>query len=144
MSTLSQFAGGVPPVWVSNTTYTQGRVVRSPIDWQEYVRITNGAGTTDPSADTTNYRPTGGRAIKSLQTGVISIPTGGATTTATATIAAVNTSKYLLINLGGGTSGNGGARATLVLTNSTTITATRGAGDGSASDSVSYLILEFH
>lgn len=43
------------PVWVSGTTYSIGEVRVSPIDWQSYRRITAGAGTTDPSLDTTNW-----------------------------------------------------------------------------------------
>jgi hypothetical protein len=46
-------AGAV--AWVSGTTYAIGDVVYSPINFQTYRRITEGAGTTDPSADTTNY-----------------------------------------------------------------------------------------
>ncbi len=42
-------------VWVSGTTYAVGNVVYSPIDFKNYRRKTNGAGTTDPSADSTNW-----------------------------------------------------------------------------------------
>jgi len=38
-------------VWVSGTTYTAGNVRYSPIDFLDYRRKTNGAGTTDPSLD---------------------------------------------------------------------------------------------
>lgn len=41
--------------WVSGTTYAIGNSVYSPIDMQTYRRKTNGAGTTDPSADSTNW-----------------------------------------------------------------------------------------
>ncbi|MBY0498907.1 MAG: hypothetical protein K2Q14_07035 [Gammaproteobacteria bacterium] len=41
--------------WVSGTTYTAGQVRYSPIDSLMYRRKTNGAGTTDPSLDTTNW-----------------------------------------------------------------------------------------
>jgi hypothetical protein len=41
--------------WISGTTYVQGEVVWSPINYLSYRRKTNGAGTTDPSADTTNW-----------------------------------------------------------------------------------------
>lgn len=41
--------------WVSGTTYTAGQVRYSPIDFLMYRRKTNGAGTTDPSLDTTNW-----------------------------------------------------------------------------------------
>jgi len=42
-------------VWVSGTTYVVGNVRWSPITFQSYRRITGGAGTTDPSADATNW-----------------------------------------------------------------------------------------
>lgn len=41
--------------WVSGTTYAIGNARWSPIDSQVYRRKTNGAGTTDPSADPTNW-----------------------------------------------------------------------------------------
>lgn len=42
-------------MWVSGTTYAIGDPVWSPIDFRTYRRKTNGAGTTDPSADATNW-----------------------------------------------------------------------------------------
>lgn len=42
-------------LWVSGTTYAIGDNVFSPINYQTYRRITNGAGTTDPSLDGTNW-----------------------------------------------------------------------------------------
>ncbi len=41
--------------WVSGTTYSLGVNVWSPVDFQTYRRILAGAGTTDPSADATNW-----------------------------------------------------------------------------------------
>lgn len=41
--------------WISGTTYAEGDVVWSPVDYQTYRRIVAGAGTTDPSADPTNW-----------------------------------------------------------------------------------------
>lgn len=41
--------------WTSGTTYTEGQNVWSPITYYTYRRKTNGAGTTDPSLDTTNW-----------------------------------------------------------------------------------------
>jgi len=46
-------------VWVSGTTYAIGDVRFSPIDFKSYRRKTNGGGTTDPSADSTNWEPLG-------------------------------------------------------------------------------------
>lgn len=42
-------------VWMSGTSYTAGQVRYSPIDFLNYRRKTNGAGTTDPSQDLTNW-----------------------------------------------------------------------------------------
>ena len=127
MSNLSQFAaGGDPQYWVSGTTYALGKTVRSPIDHQRYVRVVAGAGTTDPANDATNWLPDGGRAIKSIQRGQITIPQVGGTLTATATISAVNTAKSDLTLLGWSVNtGNLVAAPRLELTNSTTITVTR-------------------
>ena len=41
--------------WVSGTTYVIGDARWSPVNNQSYRRITNGAGTTDPSLDKTNW-----------------------------------------------------------------------------------------
>ncbi len=42
--------------WVSGTSYTEGDCVWSPTDHQTYRRIVTGGGTTDPSADATNWQ----------------------------------------------------------------------------------------
>ena len=42
-------------VWVSGTTYVAGDVRYSPVDFLVYRRKTAGAGTTDPSLDSTNW-----------------------------------------------------------------------------------------
>jgi hypothetical protein len=46
--------------WVSGTTYTEGVVVWSPITYLSYRRKSTGAGTTDPSADSTNWAQAAG------------------------------------------------------------------------------------
>ena len=51
--TAMTFAGAAR--WVSGTTYALGAVVWSPTNQQIYRRIVAGAGTTDPSADGTNW-----------------------------------------------------------------------------------------
>ena len=43
-------------LWVSGTTYAIGVVTYSPITFLSYRRKTAGAGTTDPSADSTNWQ----------------------------------------------------------------------------------------
>ena len=124
MSNLSQFAaGGDPQYWVSGTTYALGKTVRSPIDHQRYVRVVAGAGTTDPANDATNWRPDGGRPIKSIQRGVSGIASGGSSIAVT--ISAVNTAKSELRYLGSGGANSSGTPifTTIRLTNSTTLTA---------------------
>ena len=51
-------AGAV--VWVSGTTYALGNNVYSPVNFLTYRRKVAGAGTTDPSLDTTNWLLVGG------------------------------------------------------------------------------------
>ena len=72
--------------WVSGTTYALGAVVWSPIDAQTYRRIVAGAGTTDPSADATNWTKLGG--------GSLSVVTVSGTTQT-----AVAGSHYVLTNI---------------------------------------------
>ena len=43
-------------IWVSGTTYAIGNVRFSPVNFLSYRRKTAGAGTTDPSADNTNWQ----------------------------------------------------------------------------------------
>ena len=134
MSDASTFIGGsAPKVWVSGTTYAAGKVVWSPTDYQYFMRKGAGGGTTDPASDTTNWQPTGGRAIKSIQRGVIAL--SGSFATATATITAVVTAKTELRLLGYSAPGGDNVQAPrIVLTNTTTITATKGSSSGSADD----------
>lgn len=147
MSNLSQFfGGGAPQYWVSGTTYAIADVVRSPTDHQRYVRIVAGSGTTDPASDTTNWRPDGGRAIKSIQRGVITL--SGTGNSATATISAVNTAKTELRFLGV-TSLSGGAiinegMVHIALTNSTTITSTRLFSGNSNTAAASWELTEYY
>lgn len=47
-------ASGVS-IWISGTTYSIGNVRFSPINFLSYRRKTSGAGTTDPSLDSTNW-----------------------------------------------------------------------------------------
>ena len=48
-------SGAGASLWVSGTTYAINDVRRSPTTSYAYRRLTAGAGTTDPSADTTNW-----------------------------------------------------------------------------------------
>lgn len=54
-SVAAAAAGYGAPAWVSGTTYTLGAVVYSTVTRLVYRRIVAGAGTTDPSADATNW-----------------------------------------------------------------------------------------
>ena len=53
-TTAQAYAGAI--AWVSGTTYAIGDVRWSPGNGRVYRRITNGAGTTDPYNDSTNWR----------------------------------------------------------------------------------------
>lgn len=83
--------------------------------------------------------------IKSVQRGVIAIGAGG--TTGTATINTVNPSHTLIYALSAGrTTGNDSpdhAHSHIALTNTTTITATRGASGGNSAET-SWEAVEFH
>ena len=52
---IAAAAGAGATLWVSGTTYAAGNARYSPIDYQTYRRKTAGAGTTDPSLDSTNW-----------------------------------------------------------------------------------------
>jgi hypothetical protein len=54
-------------IWVSGTTYTTGQNRFSPINFLTYRRRTNGAGTTDPSLDATNWQLLTGLGNTTLQ-----------------------------------------------------------------------------
>lgn len=45
--------------WVSGSTYALGAVTYSPLNFQNYRRMSQGSGTTDPSADPANWRAVG-------------------------------------------------------------------------------------
>lgn len=95
-------------------------------------------------AGISSYPPAG--TIKSIQAGSIAIT--GNNLTQTATVTAVNTSSYMLTNLG--SSGNPAASAVdtvgrLDLTNATTITATRNSAGGSpGTTTVNYQLTEYN
>lgn len=67
--------------WISGTTYAIGDVTWSPADFQAYRRKTAGAGTTDPSADSTNWQRTEVSAT-SIQNQTYKAWTTGGTSTA--------------------------------------------------------------
>lgn len=71
------FAGAA--AWVSGTTYAIGAVVYSPVSYLIYRRRTTGAGTTDPSADPTNWALASAVApVKSASlTGTATLASGG-------------------------------------------------------------------
>ena len=144
MGRTTQSAAAVDPqYWVSGTTYALGKTVRSPTDHQRYVRVVAGAGTADPANDATNWRPDGGRAIKSVQRGTIVISNGGFS--GTATVSAVNPAKAELRFHGGVgyTSGGSMLIPTITLTNSTTVTASPG-GQVAGAMSVNWELTEHH
>lgn len=54
-SATAAAASATASIWVSGTTYAIGNVRFSPINFQNYRRKTAGAGTIDPSTDSTNW-----------------------------------------------------------------------------------------
>jgi hypothetical protein len=76
--------------WVSGTTYAEGVVVWSPITYLSYRRKTAGAGTTDPSADSTNWAQAAG-------TGDVSIATAQ-TITGTKTFSGTSSTLAMVLN----------------------------------------------
>jgi len=147
MNSLSQILGsGAAKPWVSGRVYQPGTVVLSPADrYQQYVRITAaGSGATDPSSDTTNYAPFGGRGFKSIQKGAITIPNGS--TSAVVTVSAVNTSRYLLLWAGGLGIATGSIAVIpeLDLTNATTITASIHTAASASGVRGRYQLVEFY
>ena len=110
------------------TAYVVGQKAVSNSDFCDYVRKVAGTTATDPASDSTNWQPSGRKAVKSTQRGLISISSGGVNT-GTATISAVNTAKCSVRPLGwSDASGGGYGAGYVVLTNSTTVTATNGGG----------------
>lgn len=71
--------------WISGTTYAVGDVTWSPADFQAYRRKVAGAGTTDPSADTTNWQRTEFSATSAQAQSATAFTTGGSSTAFTLT-----------------------------------------------------------
>lgn len=55
VSAIAAAASASATKWVSGTTYADGAVVWSPLNYQTYRRKGAGAGTTDPSLDSSNW-----------------------------------------------------------------------------------------
>ena len=128
MSSYLTLLSSVSPIWVSGRTYSLGDIVQSPAgNYQQFVRVIAGAGTTDPNADSTNWKPFGGRAIKSVQRGILTIASSSATGTATITSVDTNKSVLRFLSYTTGWSANveGLRIPRIILTNSTTVTGTR-------------------
>lgn len=92
----SQVAGATK--WVSGTTYADGACVWSPLNSATYRRRSTGGGTTDPSADSTNW----GVPITNGFTNIAVI------TTTQAWVCPAGTTKAEVTVVDGGHSGNGG------------------------------------
>jgi hypothetical protein len=86
-----------------------------------------------------------GTAIKSIQKGSISFP-AGSSTSYSATISSVSTSKAFVILLGVEGTGTDPARFlhSVDLTNSTTVTASKGLPDPTHGYNVRYVVIEFY
>lgn len=64
-------------LWVSGTTYAIGDCRFSPTTFQTYRRKTNGAGTTDPASDTSNWTQISGLSPSTGNTLFLAINFGG-------------------------------------------------------------------
>ena len=69
-------------LWISGTTYAIGEIRRSPADFRVYGRRTVGAGTTDPSADPTNWAPVAPNGLQLVTVSGTSATIGANTDTA--------------------------------------------------------------
>ena len=79
-------------LWVSGTSYTSGQTVYSPITFFTYRRITNGAGTTDPSADGTNWQLISGTVSSiAVSGGTTGLTVSGSPVTSSGTITLAGT-----------------------------------------------------
>jgi hypothetical protein len=117
-SAAAAFAASNVTLWVSGTTYAIGDTVYSPIDFLTYRRKTSGAGTTDPSLDSTNWQ------LISGVVGVLPVSSGGTA------LSALPTNGQLLIGNGTGytlatlTAGSGitvsNSSGSITITNSST------------------------
>ena len=102
-SAIASAASAGAPLWVSGTTYSIGDARLSPANLTIYRRITAGAGTTDPSADTTNWQ----RAIVlapnayacDATNAEITLPVGSSTNRVYETIA-IDATRQLIIIVG--------------------------------------------
>lgn len=103
MTTARSAIQGTPTQkWVSGRTYGLDAIVWSPISKLTYVRIVAGAGTTDPSADGTNWALWGPTKLKSVQRGITTVNAGSFS--ASSTVTAVDVAKSRLRLLGSGPS----------------------------------------
>lgn len=66
VAAASAVAASGAAIWVTGTTYAIGDVRWSPVDYKSYRRKTNGAGSIDPSADSTNWALLAGQGDVSL------------------------------------------------------------------------------
>lgn len=66
-SATDAIAAAGAPAWVSGSAYALGAAVYSSVTRLVYRRIVAGAGTTDPSADATNWVPTSAANAMALQ-----------------------------------------------------------------------------
>ncbi len=96
--------------WISGTTYAVGDVTWSPADFQAYRRKTAGAGTTDPSADTTNWQRTEVSATTLQNQNATAFTTAGTSTaftlTPTPASAANTTNQRFMVTLNAAPTGS--------------------------------------
>lgn len=101
MSVLTDFYANanrqMPLRWVSGNSYALDADVWSSVSGHIYRRIVAGAGTTDPSADATNWMPVCG-GIKSIQRVAVVVSTSN--TVQTSAITSINTARATIEIIG--------------------------------------------
>jgi hypothetical protein len=103
-------------IWVSGTTYAVGNVRFSPINFKSYRRKTAGAGTTDPSADSTNWQlltSLGDVDLSSTQTLTNKTISGSSNTITNISLTAGVTGTLPVANGGTGSTTAAGARSNI-------------------------------
>lgn len=93
MPSLSSLRNVDTRKWVSGTTYGADTIVWSPANFLMYVRTVAGSGTTDPSADSTNWALWGPTKRKQLQYVNVTWVGGSGSALADGTITAVVAAK---------------------------------------------------
>ena len=131
LSSIISGGGGDVPTWVSGGAYVVDDDVWSPASGHCYRCIVDVTGTTDPSADGTNWKLIGPGGIKFVQRGTITVADTSATATLSQAVILANT-ELRFLGARCDTPDADVAANTLTLTNTTTVTASKGTITGTS------------